>query len=96
MSKQITANEVKEHSTVEKGLYIIIDNDVYEMASFVDERKRERGPIHRFSNTLAELEIAPVTSRPRRRQDSEESGRQGRKQAVLEGMIRKGTASSQV
>jgi cytochrome b involved in lipid metabolism len=37
MSKQITANEVKEHSTVEKGLYIIIDNDVYQMDSFVDE-----------------------------------------------------------
>lgn len=37
MSKQITANEVKEHGTVEKGLYIIIDNDVYQMDSFVDE-----------------------------------------------------------
>lgn len=37
MSKQITANEVKEHNTVEKGLYIIIDNDVYEMGGFVDE-----------------------------------------------------------
>jgi len=37
MSKQITAAEVKEHSTVEKGLYIIIDNSVYELGSFVDE-----------------------------------------------------------
>ncbi|KAI9662588.1 MAG: hypothetical protein M1821_008755 [Bathelium mastoideum] len=37
MSKQISANEVKEHSTVEKGLYIIIDNNVYEMGGFVDE-----------------------------------------------------------
>ncbi|CZT14636.1 probable cytochrome b5 [Ramularia collo-cygni] len=37
MSKQITANEVKEHGTVEKGLYIIIDDGVYQMDSFVDE-----------------------------------------------------------
>ncbi|GAB7344483.1 hypothetical protein MBLNU457_2320t1 [Dothideomycetes sp. NU457] len=37
MSKSITAKEVQEHNTVEKGLYIIIDNGVYEMAGFVDE-----------------------------------------------------------
>ncbi|CAK4031710.1 cytochrome b5 [Lecanosticta acicola] len=37
MSKQITANEVKEHNTVEKGLYIIIDNGVYQMDGFVEE-----------------------------------------------------------
>ncbi|KAF2230232.1 cytochrome b5 [Viridothelium virens] len=37
MSKQISANEVKEHNTVEKGLYIIIDGNVYEMSGFVDE-----------------------------------------------------------
>ncbi|GAB7346644.1 hypothetical protein MBLNU459_g1777t1 [Dothideomycetes sp. NU459] len=37
MSKSISAKEVKEHSTVEQGLYIIIDNGVYEMAGFVDE-----------------------------------------------------------
>lgn len=37
MSKSITAKEVAEHNTVEKGLYIIIDNGVYELSSFVDE-----------------------------------------------------------
>lgn len=37
MSKQFTANDVKEAGSVEKGLHIIIDNDVYEMGSFVDE-----------------------------------------------------------
>jgi len=37
MSKSISAKEVAEHNTVEKGLYIIIDNGVYEMSSFVDE-----------------------------------------------------------
>lgn len=39
MSKQFTANDVKEHGAVDKGLYIIIDNGVYEMGGFVDERK---------------------------------------------------------
>ncbi|KAG9629736.1 hypothetical protein KCU64_g17341, partial [Aureobasidium melanogenum] len=37
MSKSITANEVKEHATPEKGLYIIIDKGVYSMADFVDD-----------------------------------------------------------
>ena len=37
MSKQITAAEVKEHASPEKGLYIIIDNGVYQMSGFVDE-----------------------------------------------------------
>lgn len=37
MSKQFSANDVKDHSTVDKGLYIIIDSNVYEMGGFVDE-----------------------------------------------------------
>lgn len=37
MSKEFTANDVKESGSVEKGLHIIIDNDVYEMGGFVDE-----------------------------------------------------------
>ncbi|GAB1740318.1 hypothetical protein NU219Hw_g5427t2 [Hortaea werneckii] len=37
MSKSFTTNDVKEHGSVEKGLYIIIDNGVYEMGGFVDE-----------------------------------------------------------
>lgn len=37
MSKEFTANDVKENGSVEKGLHIIIDNGVYEMGSFVDE-----------------------------------------------------------
>ncbi|KAH0366877.1 hypothetical protein KCU65_g4978, partial [Aureobasidium melanogenum] len=37
MSKFITAKEVQEHATQDKGLYIIIDGGVYSMADFVDE-----------------------------------------------------------
>ncbi|KAF4547433.1 Cytochrome b5-like protein 2 [Elsinoe fawcettii] len=37
MSKQFTKKDVAEHNTVEKGLHIIVDNGVYEMAPFVDE-----------------------------------------------------------
>ncbi|KAK5124450.1 hypothetical protein LTR85_001667 [Meristemomyces frigidus] len=37
MSKQFTAKDVQEHNTPDKGLYIIIDNGVYEMGGFVDE-----------------------------------------------------------
>jgi cytochrome b involved in lipid metabolism len=37
MSESLTPAQVKEHSTPETGLYIIIDNSVYSMASFADE-----------------------------------------------------------
>lgn len=37
MSKQFTAKEVADHATVEQGLYIIIDNNVYQMDGFVNE-----------------------------------------------------------
>ncbi|QIW95967.1 hypothetical protein AMS68_001485 [Peltaster fructicola] len=37
MSKSFTTAEVADHSTPEKGLYIVIDGGVYEMAKFMDE-----------------------------------------------------------
>lgn len=37
MSDSFTPKQVAEHNTVEKGLYIIIDGDVYKMDSFVEE-----------------------------------------------------------
>lgn len=37
MSKAISPSEVASHNTVEKGLYIIVDKNVYDMTSFVDE-----------------------------------------------------------
>ena len=37
MSKEFTANDVKEAGSVDKGLHIIIDNNVYKMDGFVEE-----------------------------------------------------------
>ncbi|KAL1656150.1 hypothetical protein SLS61_001222 [Didymella pomorum] len=37
MSEALTTKQVAEHNTVEKGLYIIVDKDVYKLDSFVDE-----------------------------------------------------------
>ncbi|KAI8938238.1 hypothetical protein NX059_005899 [Plenodomus lindquistii] len=37
MSESFTAKQVAEHNTVEKGLYIIIDKNVYKLDSFVEE-----------------------------------------------------------
>ncbi|KAK5168928.1 uncharacterized protein LTR77_006237 [Saxophila tyrrhenica] len=37
MSKEFSTKDVAERNTVDKGLYIIIDNNVYEMGGFVDE-----------------------------------------------------------
>lgn len=37
MSEFLTAKQVAEHATPEKGLYIIIDASVYKLDTFVDE-----------------------------------------------------------
>ncbi|KAF2147088.1 uncharacterized protein K452DRAFT_217696 [Aplosporella prunicola CBS 121167] len=37
MSQTLTAKDVAAHASVDNGLYIIIDNDVYSLADFVDE-----------------------------------------------------------
>jgi len=37
MSKTLSASDVASHNTVEKGLYIIVDGNVYDMTGFVDE-----------------------------------------------------------
>ena len=37
MSKTISAQEVKAHSSPEKGMYIVVDETVYDVTNFVDE-----------------------------------------------------------
>jgi len=37
MSETFSQKDVSSHNTVDNGLYIIIDNDVYSMSGFVDE-----------------------------------------------------------
>ncbi|WEW57915.1 hypothetical protein PRK78_003382 [Emydomyces testavorans] len=36
-NKTFSLTEVAEHKTPEKGLYIIIDSDVYDITNFIDE-----------------------------------------------------------
>jgi len=37
MSQQISAKDVATHKTVEDGLWIIIDNEVYDVTQFINE-----------------------------------------------------------
>lgn len=37
MSKTISVQEVQAHSSPEKGMYIIVDDTVYDVTNFVDE-----------------------------------------------------------
>lgn len=37
MSKTISASEVASHNSADKGMYIIIDSNVYDVTNFVDE-----------------------------------------------------------
>lgn len=62
MSKQFTANDVKEAGSVEKGLHIIIDNDVYEMGSFVDEHPGGAKILKRVGGKDASKQFWKVSS----------------------------------
>ena len=37
MSQTFTPADVASHNTAEKGLYIIVDSNVYDVTSFIDE-----------------------------------------------------------
>ena len=37
MSKTISAAEVASHNSADKGMYIIVDDSVYDVTNFVDE-----------------------------------------------------------
>lgn len=37
MSKTISTSEVAAHNSVDKGMYIIVDENVYDVTGFVDE-----------------------------------------------------------
>jgi len=37
MSQTFTPADVASHNTVDKGLYIIVDNNVFDVTNFVDE-----------------------------------------------------------
>lgn len=62
MSKQFTAKEVSEKNTVEKGLHIIIDNGVYELASFVDEHPGGAKILKRVGGKDASKQFWKVSS----------------------------------
>jgi cytochrome b involved in lipid metabolism len=64
MSKQFTAKEVSEHNTVEKGLHIIIDGEVYEMAPFVDEHPGGAKILKRVGGKDASKQFWKVRSYP--------------------------------
>lgn len=76
MSKQFTVKEVGEHKDVKDGLYIIIDNGVYEMAG----KLAHLALGHAHSLRLDRL----CRGASWWLEDIEEGGRQGRVKAVLE------------
>ena len=60
MSKQFTSKDVSEHNTVDKGLHIIIDSNVYEMAGFVDEHPGGAKILKRFGGKDASKQFWKV------------------------------------
>jgi len=77
MSKSISKKEVTEHNTVDNGLWIIIDNNVYEMKGFVDEHPGGSKILKRVGGMVFLYQAAGAVTDPSRRQ--------GRLKAVLEG-----------
>lgn len=65
MSKQFTANEVKDQGSVDKGLHIIIDNNVYKLDGFVDEHPGGAKILKRVGGKDASKQFWKVGTRPR-------------------------------
>lgn len=67
MSKQFTANEVKEQGSVEKGLHIIIDNNVYKLDTFVDEHPGGAKILKRVGGKDASKQFWKVSNKQKAR-----------------------------
>jgi cytochrome b involved in lipid metabolism len=64
MSKEFTANDVKEAGSVDKGLHIIIDNDVYKMDGFVEEHPGGAKILKRVGGKDASKQFWKVSGYP--------------------------------
>lgn len=70
MSKAIAPSEVSAHNSVDTGLYIIIDSNVYDMTGFVDEHPGGAKILKRFGGKDASKQFWKVSSTsPRPLQD---------------------------
>ena len=48
MSKAIAPSEVAAHNTVDNGLYIIIDGNVYSMSGFIGKKNSAVRAVHLY------------------------------------------------
>ena len=64
MSKEFTANDVKEAGSVDKGLHIIIDNNVYKMDGFVEEHPGGAKILKRVGGKDASKQVWKVSGYP--------------------------------
>lgn len=70
MSKAISPSEVSAHNSVDTGLYIIIDSNVYDMTGFVDEHPGGSKILKRVGGKDASKQFWKVSSiSPRLLQD---------------------------
>lgn len=62
--KQFTPADVASHNTAESGLYIIIDNGVYDVTNFVDEHPGGAKILKRVAGKDATKQFWKVRSLP--------------------------------
>ena len=62
MSKSISPSEVSAHDSVDKGLYIIIDANVYDMTGFVEEHPGGAKILKRVAGKDASKQFWKVSS----------------------------------
>lgn len=63
MSETLTTKQVAEHNTVEKGLYVIIDSNVYKLDTFVEEHPGGSKILKRVGGKDASKQFWKVRSR---------------------------------
>ena len=64
MSESFTPADVASHNTPDKGLYIIIDNSVYDVTKFVDEHPGGAKILKRVAGKDASKQFWKVSRLP--------------------------------
>lgn len=64
MSKQLSTKEIAIHKSVEEGLWIIIDNEVYDVTKFIDEHPGGPKILKRVAGKDASKQFWKVTLHP--------------------------------
>lgn len=73
MSQTFSPADVASHNNAEKGMYIIVDTNVYDVTKFADEHPGGAKILKRVAGKDASKQFWKVNTHPRPREDEEQA-----------------------